>query len=71
MKTPINKKQTAKPRPALCDGIDSHSWATKMEVERLISGKSGPKMKAADSLDWLLELHKFQVVMLAQLKNEL
>ena len=71
METLIEKKQTAKPGLALCNGIDSHSWATKMEVEHLISGKPGPKMKAADSLDWLLKLHKFQAVMLAQLKKQL
>lgn len=71
METLIDKKQTSKPMLALCNGIDSHSWATKMEIECLISGKPGPKMEAADSLDWLLKLHKFQALMLAQLKKRL
>lgn len=70
MKTLIEKKQTAKPKPAPCNGIDSHCWATKMEIKHLISGKPGVKIKAAESLDWLLELHKFQGVLLAQLKKE-
>jgi len=39
MKKPIDKKKTVKPRPSVCNWLDSHKWATKMEIRRLFSGK--------------------------------
>lgn len=48
MKTAINGKRTTKPRPALYSGIDSHSWPTRMERTRLISGKPDLKLKAVE-----------------------
>jgi len=49
MKTLTKKKQTAKPKPALRNGIDTHCWATKMEIKHLISGKPDLKVKAKSS----------------------
>jgi len=38
MKKPIDK-ETVKSKPPAYDGLDSHKWDTKMEVQRLLSGK--------------------------------
>jgi hypothetical protein len=39
MKKPVDKKKTVKSKPPVCNWLDSHKWATKMEIRRLFSGK--------------------------------
>jgi len=46
MKKPIDK-ETVKSRPPVYDGPDSHKWDTKMEVQRLFSGKPDLEIKEA------------------------
>jgi hypothetical protein len=46
MKKPNDKKITIKSRMTINPVLDSHKWATKMEIMRLISGKPELKIKA-------------------------
>ncbi len=41
----IDSKRAIKPKPAIYHGLDSHKWATKMEIQRLLSGKPDLKIK--------------------------
>jgi len=43
----INTKRTTKSKPVIHNAPDSHKWATKMEIHRLMSGKPDLKIKAA------------------------
>ena len=43
MQKPVKKEQPVKPMHRIYNGIDSHKWATKMEIQRLISSKSDIK----------------------------
>jgi hypothetical protein len=40
-----NKKKSARPKLSLYSEINAHSWATKMEVKRGLSGKPDLKTK--------------------------
>ena len=44
MKNPIKGNRTVAHSPAIYYGVDSHKWAHKMEVQRLVSSK--PKVLA-------------------------
>ncbi len=46
MKRTIDKKRTIRPRPAIRNELDSHKWATKMEIRRFLSGRAELKIKA-------------------------
>ena len=46
MKKLINNKKIIKSKPAIYNALDSHKWATKMEIHRLMSGKPDLKIKA-------------------------
>jgi hypothetical protein len=39
MKKPINLNKITKSKPPVCNWLDSHKWATKVEIRRLLSGK--------------------------------
>ncbi|MCP4263074.1 MAG: hypothetical protein GY774_37025 [Planctomycetes bacterium] len=39
MKKRIYKKKTVKSKPLIDNRLDSHKWATKIEIQRLFSGK--------------------------------
>lgn len=39
MKKLIDRKKIVKSRPPVCNWLDSHKWATKVEIRRLLSGK--------------------------------
>jgi len=39
MKKRIYKKKTVKSKPPVGNQLDSHKWATKIEIRRLLSGK--------------------------------
>jgi len=43
----IDKKRAIKSKPTTYHGLDSHKWATKMEIQRLLSGKPDLKIKVA------------------------
>jgi len=45
MKRTKDKKDTGKSRPQASSGLDSHKWATKMELRRLLSGKPELRIK--------------------------
>lgn len=47
MKWQSGKTQTAGSRPPGGYGINSHSWATKMEIQRSFSGKADLEIEAA------------------------
>lgn len=47
MKKLNNKKRTIKPTMTINPVLDSHKWATKMEIIRLITGKPDLKIKAS------------------------
>ena len=42
------KKQTVKCGNAIYNGVDSCKWATKMEINHLLSGKRDLKIKAVE-----------------------
>ena len=44
----IKEKHKAKYRHAIFNGVDSHKWANKIEMQRLVSGK--PDVKAIPTL---------------------
>jgi hypothetical protein len=46
MKKLNDKKRTTKSTMTINPVLDSHKWATKMEIMRLISGKPELKIKA-------------------------
>jgi len=46
MKKSNTKKRTIKPTLTINPVLDSHKWATKMEIIRIISGKPDLKIKA-------------------------
>lgn len=46
MRKARDKKTTGKSRPHAHSGLDSHKWATKMELRRLLSGKPDLRIKA-------------------------
>ena len=39
MKKPSDNNKTIKSKPPVYNWLDSHKWATKMEIRRLFSGK--------------------------------
>jgi len=39
MKKRIHKRKTVKSRHPVGNRLDSHKWATKIEIRRLLSGK--------------------------------
>ncbi len=43
----IDNKRAIKSKPTTYHGLDSHKWATKMEIQRLLSGKPDLKIKVA------------------------
>ncbi|MFC1737877.1 hypothetical protein ACFL1G_02370 [Planctomycetota bacterium] len=45
MKKLINKKRKNKPEFTMYRRPDSHNWETRMEIHRLLSGKSDLKLK--------------------------
>ena len=56
MKMPSGTRETTEPRSAAGNGINSHSWATKMEIQRFFSGKRDLEIErtsktAVDRLD--------------------
>ncbi len=44
MKKLIDSKRAIKSKPAMYRELDSHKWATKMEIQRLIRGKPDLKI---------------------------
>jgi len=46
MKRPQHNKKTGISKLPVYDGLDSHKWATKMEIRRLLSGKPDLRIKA-------------------------
>lgn len=44
MKRPVKKRRLIKFRHRVDNQIDCHSWATKMEIHRLLSGKPDIKL---------------------------
>ena len=48
MKKVIKKKRKVKWGNGIYNGVDSHNWANKMEIQRLISSK--PDVKAVPKL---------------------
>jgi hypothetical protein len=49
MKKLIDSKRAIKSKPTTYHGLDSHEWATKMEIQRLLSGKPDLKIKLTPS----------------------
>ncbi len=47
MESLIHKKRRTKSRPTIYGVLNSHKWATKVEMHRLIGGKSDLKIKEA------------------------
>jgi len=47
MKRPQHNKKTGISKLLVYNGLDSHKWATKMEIKRLLSGKPDLRIKAA------------------------
>jgi len=45
----INNKRAIKSKPPIYHGVDSHKWATKIEIQRLLSGKPDLKIKCTPS----------------------
>jgi hypothetical protein len=45
MKRLIDSNRAIKPEPTTYHGLDSHKWATKMEIQRLLSGKPDLKIQ--------------------------
>ncbi|MHC4424351.1 MAG: hypothetical protein ACYSWR_06760 [Planctomycetota bacterium] len=48
MKKLLNTKRTIKFKPTIHSQLDSHKWATKMEVHHLLSGKRDLKLKEVE-----------------------
>jgi len=46
MKKTSDSNKTIKSKPSLYYGLNAHKWATKMEVRRLLSGKTELSLKA-------------------------
>jgi len=46
MKRPIDREKRGKSKRSIRYGLDSHKWATKMEIRRLLSGKPDLNIKA-------------------------
>jgi hypothetical protein len=46
MKNAIKAHRTVKCRPAIYNGVDSHKWANKMEIQHLISCKPDVEVMA-------------------------
>jgi hypothetical protein len=44
MKKHTNDKQTVKCGPEIYKGVDSHKWASKMEIQHLTSSKADVKV---------------------------
>ncbi|MHC4061123.1 MAG: hypothetical protein ACYSUC_02895 [Planctomycetota bacterium] len=47
MKRLVDIKEENRPKPSVYTGLDTHKWATKIEIQRLIKGKPDPQLKAA------------------------
>jgi hypothetical protein len=47
MESLIDKKRRTKSRPTIHSVLNSHKWATKVEMHRLIAGKPDLKIKEA------------------------
>ena len=45
MKSLINKIRRTKSKPTIYSALNSHKWATKVEMHRLIAGKPDLKIK--------------------------
>jgi hypothetical protein len=48
MKRPVNKKERIRAKRSIYNEVDTHRWATKMEIQRLIGGKPDLKLKGMD-----------------------
>jgi len=45
MKWLFHTKKTDRSRPTIFNRLDTHNWANKMEIHRLLSGKPEMKLK--------------------------
>jgi hypothetical protein len=48
MKGLVKTKGTNRSKPLIYGELDSHKWATKMEIRRLLSSKGDLKIKAVE-----------------------
>ncbi|MHC4477868.1 MAG: hypothetical protein ACYTEL_19680 [Planctomycetota bacterium] len=48
MKRSSETKRANKPKTSLCSELDTHNWATKMEVHHLLTGKPDLQLKGPD-----------------------
>jgi hypothetical protein len=48
MKRPTDKNKTTECNLTIHRGVDSHKWATKMEICRLLSAKPDLKLEAVE-----------------------